>query len=108
MARVTRQEPGAPPLRAATVQRLERLAGTLTRRGLDASLVDPRGRVPRLQVGHPAAQLATDVYASRCQDGAWWFWWPWAERIAADGDLDTAAERIELLLAQSAPGEIAG
>ena len=102
MARVTRQEPGAPPLRTATLQRLERLAGALTRRGMDASLVDPPGRVPRLQVGHPAAHLATDVYAWRCQDGAWWFWWPWAERIAAEGDLDAAAERIEQLLARPA------
>lgn len=104
MARVTRQEPQAPPLRTATLQRLERLAATLTRRGLDASLVVPPGRVPRLQVGHPAARLATDVYASRCQDGAWWFWWPWAERIAAEGDLDIAAQRIEQLLAQPPAG----
>jgi hypothetical protein len=102
MARVTRQERDAPPLRTATLQRLERLAGTLTQRGLEASLADPLGRVPRLQVGHPAARLAIDVYVWRGQDGAWWFWWPWAERIAADGDLDTAAERIERLLSQPA------
>lgn len=104
MARVTRQQPDAPPLRTATLQRLERLAGTLTQRGLDATLVVPPARVPRVQVGHPAAQLAIDVYAWRGQDGAWWFWWPWAERIAAEGDLEEAAERIERLLAQPAEG----
>jgi hypothetical protein len=86
------------------VRHLEHLAAALTRRGLDTSLVVPPGRVPRLQVGHPAARLAADVYAWRCQDGAWWFWWPWAERIAADGELEMAAERIEQLLAHDSGG----
>src|SRR5215469_12833774 len=55
MAPVTRLERDAPPLRTATVDRLERLAGTLARRGMEVSLVAPPARVPRLQIGHPAA-----------------------------------------------------
>ncbi len=102
MAPVTRLEHDASPLRAATVHRLERLAGVLTEHGLDASLVAPPGRVPRLEVVHPAAREAADVYAGRCQDGAWWFWWPWAERIAAEEDLDAAAESIGHALARPA------
>jgi hypothetical protein len=96
MAPVTQLERDAPPLRTETVHRLEMLAGTLTERGMGASLVAPAGRVPRLQVAHPAADGETgDVYASCCRNGNWWFWWPWAERIAEEGDLDAAAAIIE-------------
>ena len=67
---------------------------------MGVSLVAPAGRVPRLQVAHPAADGETgDVYASCCRNGNWWFWWPWAERIAEEGDLDVAAAIIEEALA---------
>ena len=72
MASVRRLEPDAPPLRTATLHRLDRLAGTLTQRGMDVSLVAPPGRVPRLEVIHPADDAATgDIYVSRCRDGNW-------------------------------------
>jgi hypothetical protein len=100
MAPVTQLERDAPPLRTETVHRLEMLAGTLTERGMGVSLIAPAGRVPRLQVAHPAADGETgDVYASRGRNGNWWFWWPWAERIAEEGDLDAAAAIIDNALA---------
>ena len=100
MAPVTQLERDAPPLRNETVHRLEILAGTLTERGMGVSLVAPVGRVPRLQVAHPAADGETgDVYASRGKNGNWWFWWPWAERIGEEGDLVAAAAIIEDALA---------
>jgi hypothetical protein len=105
MASVKRLERDAPPLRTATVHHLEELASLLTQRGLAASLVAPLGRVPRLQVAHPAAAgPAGDIYAARCQDGNWWFWWSWAERIASDDDLDTAAAMIEHALGHPGGG----
>jgi hypothetical protein len=93
----------APGFRDANLHRLERLAWVLAQRGLDASLVAPPGRVPRLEVTHPAGG-AEDVYAWRCQDGTWWFWWPWAERIAAAAYLDDAAATIEQVLKQRPEG----
>ncbi|HEY6275755.1 MAG TPA: hypothetical protein VIX86_05445 [Streptosporangiaceae bacterium] len=105
MASVKRLERDAPPLRIATVDHLEQLASLLTQRGLDTSLVAPLGRVPRLQVAHPAATSAAgDIYAARGQDGNWWFWWSWAERIASEDDLDGAAARIEQELARPGGG----
>jgi hypothetical protein len=105
MSPSTGLEPDVTPLRTATLRRLEQLAGTLSRRGMDASLVDPDGRVPRLQVAHPVTKgTAEDVYVSRCRDGNWWFCWSWAERIAADGDLDCAAATIERALTPAASG----
>ena len=58
-----------------TVHQLEMLAGTLTERGMGVSLISLAGRVPRLQVAHPAADGDIgDVYASRGRNGNWWFW----------------------------------
>lgn len=89
----TRLEPDAPPLRTANLDRLESLAGALTARGLQADILALPGRMPRLEVTDPDG-AAEDVYAWRCQDGTWWYWWPWAERIAAGDELQLAAERI--------------
>jgi hypothetical protein len=98
MATPARLGRSAPPLREANLDRLESLADALARHGLAATLVAPPGRVPRLRVMHPAGK-AEDVYAWHCRDGTWWFWWPWAERIASEADLGGAAERIGHVLA---------
>ena len=84
----------------ACADRLDQLGPALTACGMTASLVTPAGRVPSLRVVNPAAPaLAEDVYAGCCEDGSWWFWWSWAERIAAASDLDQAAARIAHVLA---------
>ena len=82
------------------LSRLERLAEVLAHHGLRTSLMAPPGRVPSLHVVNPAASaLAEDVYAGRGQDGTWWFWWSWAERIAQWKDLEGAAALIYRVLA---------
>jgi hypothetical protein len=70
---------------------------------MTADLVVAAGRIPRLEVVCPAGS-AEDVYAWRGQDGTWWFWWSWAERIACTADLDEAAARIEQVLARQSGG----
>ena len=90
------------PARAprAYLIRLERLAEVLSHHGLRASLMAPPGRIPSLHVVNPAASvLAEDVYTGRGQDGTWWFWWSWAERIASGEDLEGAAAMIKHVLA---------
>ena len=80
--------------------RLEGLAEVLIGCGLRAHLVAPPGRVPSVHVVNPhAAALTEDVYAGRGRDGRWWFWWSWAETIAAGDDLEGAAARIGRVLA---------
>ena len=89
----------SPPDQAYTDQ-LDRLAAALARPGMTTHLMAPPGRVPSLRVVNEAAPaLAEDVYAGCCEDGSWWFWWSWAERIAAATDLDAAAARIAHVLA---------
>jgi hypothetical protein len=83
----------------ANLARLEGLAAILADRGLRTRLLTPRGRLPSLHVVNPlASSLAEDVYAGRGQDGRWWFWWSWAERIAAGEDVEGAAALIERVL----------
>ena len=48
--------------------------------------------------------MAGDIYVSRCRDGSWWYWWPWAERIATDEEQDAAAATIEQALTRPADG----
>ena len=84
----------------AYLDQLDRLAPVLARHGMSTNLVAPAGRVPSLRVINPAAPaLAEDVYAAYCEDGSWWFWWSWAERIAAAAELERAAERVAHVLA---------
>jgi len=79
--------------------RLTGLATELDRHGLTTRLITPSGRIPSLHVVNPAVvRLAEDVYAGRSHDGAWWFWWPWAERIAPGDDLVAAAALIARVL----------
>jgi hypothetical protein len=98
----TEVRPARGPAQALGVylSRLEGLAEVLAHHGLRTSLMAPPGRVPSLHVVNPAASvLAEDVYAGRSQDGTWWFWWSWAERIAAGEDLEAAAALIKQVLA---------
>jgi hypothetical protein len=74
--------------------RLERLAEELGKHGLRTRLMAPPGQVPSLHVVNPVvSRLEEDVYFGRSRDGLWWFWWPWAERIAP-GDQHAAAAAL--------------
>jgi len=82
------------------LDRLEKLAEHLSRCGLRTRLMTPVGRIPSLRVVNPAvSRLSEDVYVGRSQDGLWWFWWPWAERIAPGDDAAQAAAMIAKVLA---------
>jgi hypothetical protein len=92
-------EPDTEPHGTFFVGRLEGLAEELAQHGLVTRLVAPAGRVPSLHVVNPAnSRLTEDVYVGRSQDGLWWFWWPWAERIAPGDQLAAAAKVIARVL----------
>jgi hypothetical protein len=68
------------------ISRLEALGAELAGHGWRVRTVAPAGRAPCLHVANPepgASALAEDIYAAP-RDGTWWFWWSWAEPIAAD------------------------
>jgi hypothetical protein len=92
-------DPDTEPYGQFFLGRLECLAAALAKLGLMTRLMTPSGRVPSLHVANPAApRLTEDVYVGRSQDGMWWFWWPWAERIAPGDRADVAASLIARVL----------
>ena len=92
---------GSGAARHAAMQ-LGVLAVNLRGRGFTA-LVTRAGTRRCVRVANQSVpQLSETVYAAPADDGTWWFWWPWAERIASAGDLDEAAGQIERLLGRTA------
>jgi serine/threonine-protein kinase RsbW len=69
---------------------LEKLAAELAGRGLTAQLVIRAQRLPCLKV----SGAGTDASPQRIYAQADWFFWPYAERIAACDDLTAAADAI--------------
>lgn len=79
---------------------LERLGEEMTERGFLIRAVTPGTGPPYLRVANPIAPVLTDrVMCERGADGRYWFWWPWAQRIAPVDDLEGAAERVARVLA---------
>src|SRR6266705_6132354 len=92
-------DPDTEPYGQFFLDGLEGRAARLAKHGLLTRLTIPAGRVPSLHVVNPAvSRLAEDVYVGRSQDGLWWFWWPWAERIARADELGEAATIIARVL----------
>jgi hypothetical protein len=77
---------------------LEQLASALGPAFVTA-LTAGTGRRPRLSVICRDTHAGEDVYA----DEAGWFWWPWAERIAATSDPLAAAHQVTAALDGSLP-----
>ena len=93
------RSPGAEMHLPYFADRLENLAGELRKYGLRTKLTAQPGRMPSLHVVNPVvSRLCEDVYFGRSQDGLWWFWWPWAERIAPGDDFADAAALIARVL----------
>jgi len=44
------------------------------------------------------SQLSENIRAAPADDGTWWFWWSWGDRIARVSDVATAAFKIAYVL----------
>jgi hypothetical protein len=83
-------------------QALNTLARLLERAGLNARVTQPIGRPPGLHVQNPELPaLEEHVVLDRCDQGRWWLFWAWAERIAPADDLDGAVECIRRVVGAS-------
>ncbi len=73
---------------------LEKLAAELDAKHYEARLVTHEGRRPFVHVrNRRAGMLTEEIYAG---DG--YFWYGWAERVAAITDVSAAAEKIAWVL----------
>jgi hypothetical protein len=73
---------------------LEKLAAELTARGFETRLVAPEGQVPSLSVTNPQATALSETVVA----GEGWYWWSWAQKIAATTDASEAAGVIARVL----------
>jgi hypothetical protein len=70
------------------------LADELIAHGYEARLVIP-GHQPSLAVRNPEAPVLSENVVVAAE----WFWWSWAERIAAVADVADAARQVARVLA---------
>jgi hypothetical protein len=85
-----------PAQRAAA--QLRALAENLADQGF-AAQVTQAGQHPCISVANRSVpQLAETVHAAPAQDGTWWFWWSWQDRIGPVGEVETAAFKIAYVL----------
>ena len=78
---------------AADTEHLGRLAEELAKRGLAVTLAPDSDR-PALEIVNPGVRMLSE----RVSVESGWFWWAWAERIAAVDDVTLAVDRIVKVL----------
>lgn len=87
--------PNADVVREALAQ-LEALSVDLAGRGFETRVVHA---AHRLNVANRTVpEVCDDISAAPADDGAWWFWWSWGDRIASVTDVETAAFKIAYVL----------
>lgn len=74
------------------------LAVNLRRRGFTAQVARTGSRECVGVANQSVPQLSETVYAAPADDGTWWFWWSWADRITPIGEVETAAFKIAYVL----------
>jgi hypothetical protein len=87
--------PNADAVREAAVQ-LEALSADLAGRGFETHVVRAGHRLNVTNRAVP--EVCQDIDVALADDGAWWFWWSWGERIAPVTDIETAAFKIAYVL----------
>jgi hypothetical protein len=80
------------------VRRLEELAENLGKRGFITTLETCVGQPSVSVTNRQTSHLSEIIYASPADDGSWWLWWSWAERIAPVEHTDSAAFKIAHVL----------
>ncbi len=79
---------------ADDVTRLAELAAELSRQSLHATLHEPDGRLPFLEVRNPAASVLIERLYAQADS----YWWSWAERIAGCDQVATVADTLARVL----------
>lgn len=78
------------------VMQLQALSADLAGRGFETHVIrdDHRLNVANQMV----PEVCEDIDAAPADDGSWWFWWSWGDRIAPVTDVATAAFKIAYVL----------
>ena len=90
------------------VKGLEALGADLSSRGFITMVMQGGGPPSVRVVSRAATQLSENVYAAPAGDGALWFWWSWAERIAPIGHVGVTADKVARVLRLSPSTAVSG
>lgn len=90
------------------VKGLEALGADLSSRGFMTMVMKGGGPPCVRVVNQVTAQLSENVYAAPADDGALWFWWSWAERIAPIGHVRVTADKVARVLRLSPSSAASG
>jgi hypothetical protein len=111
LPRLRRPRTGGDPMTSAfaesdparlAIARLNALAVELDRSGF-LTCVFHEGGTLKLQVTNRAVPSCRETLAVAPDgDGAWWFWWSWADRITLADDIAAAAFKVAYVLTPQA------
>jgi hypothetical protein len=87
---------------SSNLVQLHALAVELTGRGFRACVLHEDGAL-KLQVGNRGAPGGCeDITLAADDEGMWWFWWSWGDRISLVSDVAAAAFKIAYVLTPQA------
>ena len=84
------------------VAQMEVLAADLAGRGFQAHVSRDGGTLSLNVINRAAPGSRENIAARLADDGSWWFWWPWGDRIARITEVEAAAFKIAYLLTPQA------
>lgn len=84
---------------------LENLASDLEDRGFETQVIEASGS-PSISIRNRVApKLSENINAAIADDGSWWLWWSWGDRIARIDDVETAGFKIAYVLTPHATAD---
>jgi hypothetical protein len=86
----------------AAAGQLRLLADDLERRGFVVSVTGADGGARLTVVSNAVAQVDASLSIAPDDNGAWWFWWPWGDRLALACDVEAAAFKVAYVLTPQA------
>jgi hypothetical protein len=84
------------------IVQVEALAVDLATRGFEAHVSHDDGTLSLNVINRAAPGSRENIAARLADDGSWWFWWSWGDRIARITEVEAAAFKIAYVLTPQA------
>jgi hypothetical protein len=84
------------------VAQVEALAADMAGRGFETAVSRDDGTLSLSVINRAAPGSRENIAARPADDGSWWFWWSWGERIARITEVEAAAFKIAYVLTPQA------
>jgi hypothetical protein len=84
------------------ITQVEALAADLAGRGFETHVSRDGGTLSLSVINQAAPGSRENITARLADDGSWWFWWSWGDRIARITEVESAAFKIAYVLTPQA------